>query len=70
MCVGVKVVTIYVEGRRRKEISKRRWMDGENVDLRAKGLSVEGTQNRAVWRQLVRNMDPEIEVHIEEVHAG
>ena len=48
-----------VEGRRRKGRSKQRWMDSVNVDLRGKGLSGGETQNRAVWRQLVR---PLIEV--------
>ena len=48
-----------VEGRRRKETSKRRWMDSVNVDLREKGMSGEDSKNRAVWRQFVR---PQIEV--------
>ena len=49
---------IDVKGRRRKWRSKRRWMDSVNVDLRENGLSREETQNRAAWRQLVRNIDP------------
>ena len=32
------------------------------MDLREKGLSGEEIQNRAVWRQLVRNIDSLIEV--------
>ena len=46
-----------MEGRRRKGRPKRRWMDRVNVDLRENGLSGEETHNRAVWRQLVRNID-------------
>ena len=33
-------------------------MNRVNVDLRGKGLSGEETQNRSVWRQLVRNIAP------------
>ena len=44
--------------RRRKGRPKRRWMDDVNVDLRKTGLSCEETHNRAVWRQLVRYIDP------------
>ena len=33
-------------------------MDSVNVDLREKGLPGEETQNHAVRRQLVRNVDP------------
>ena len=51
-----------VDGRRKEDRSKRRWMDSVNVDLREKGLSGEETQNRAVWRELFRNIDPHIEV--------
>ena len=47
-----------VEGRRRKGRPKQRWMDSVNVDLREKGLSGKETQNRVMWRQLVRNIDP------------
>ena len=53
-----------VKGRRRKGRRKLRWMDSGsvNIDLRDKGLSGKETQNQAVWRQLVRNIDPHIEV--------
>ena len=47
-----------VEGRRRKGRQKRRWMDSVNMDLREEGLLGEDTHNRAVWRQLVGNIDP------------
>ena len=33
-------------------------MDRVNVDLRRKGLSDEENQNLAVWRQIVRYIDP------------
>ena len=46
-----------VQGRRRNERPERRGMNSANVDLRENGLSGEDTQNRAVWRQLVRNID-------------
>ena len=59
-----------MEGRRRKGRLKRRWMDSVNVDLRVKGMSGEETQNRAVWRQLVRNIDPHIEVGKDVVNEG
>ena len=49
-----------VEGKRRKGRQKRRWMDSVRVDLREKGLSGEETHNRAEWRELVRNIDPEV----------
>ena len=42
---------------RRKWRQKCSWMEGTKVDLREKGLSGEGTQNRAVWRRLVNNID-------------
>ncbi len=47
-----------VEGRRIKGRPNQRWMESVNVDLREKGLSDEGTQNLAEWRQLVRYIDP------------
>ena len=43
---------------RRKGRPERRWMDSVDVGLREKGLSVEETQNRAVWRQFVRYIIP------------
>ena len=46
----------------RKGKPRRGWMVSVNVDLREKGLSGEETQNRAVWRQLVRYIDPPLEV--------
>ena len=52
--VRKRVMRIDVEGRRRKGRPKRKWVDSVNVDLREKGLSGEQTQNRTVWRQLVR----------------
>ena len=33
-------------------------MDSVNMDLREKEMSGEETQNRAAWRQLVRNISP------------
>ena len=55
---GKRVMMTGVEGRGRKGRLKQRWMDSVNVDLREKGLSGEETQNYAVWRQLVRYLDP------------
>ena len=37
---------------------KQRWMDSVNADLTEKWLSGEGTETRAMRRQLVRNSDP------------
>ena len=46
-------------GGEEKEMTTEPEMDRRvNVDLREKGLSGEKTRNRAVWRQLVRNIDP------------
>ena len=56
------VMRIDVEGRRRKGRPKRRWMDSVNVDWSEKRMSGEETQNRAVGRQLVRYIDPQIAV--------
>ena len=55
--VGKIVMMMDVE-RRRKGRPKPRWMDRVNVDLREKGLPSEETHNQAVWRQLVRNIEP------------
>ena len=60
--VGKRVMRIDVQGRRRKGRPKQRWIDSVNVDWRERRMSGEETQNRAVWRQLVRNIDPQIEV--------
>ena len=43
--IGTGVMRTDVEGRRRKGIPRRRWMDSVNVDLREKGLS-EGERHK------------------------
>ena len=60
---------IDVEGRRRKGRPKQRWMDSVNVNLREKGL-LEETQKRAMWMQLVRNIDSTVAHIIENGCSG
>ena len=55
--MGKRETRVDVGGKRRQGKPKQRCMDSVNVDLREKGLSGEETQNWAVWRQLVRNID-------------
>ena len=67
--VGGRLIRMHVD-ERRKGRPKRRWMDSVNVDLREKGLSGEETQNQAVSRQLVRNIDPRMAVQDAVVEEG
>ena len=55
-----RMTRVDMDGPEQKERKppKRRWMDSVNMDLMKKGMSGDETQNRAVWRQLVRYIDP------------
>ena len=47
-----------VPGKRRRVISKRRWLDNIKNDLSERELSGEDAQHRAMWRRLIRHIDP------------
>ena len=54
--VGKRVMRMDVEEKERKTEAE---VDGQcKCKLEGEGLSGKETQNRAVWRQLVRNIDP------------
>ena len=56
--IGKRVMSMNVDGRRRRERPCLRWTDCIRSDLRGKGLSEEEAQNRGQWKRSVRNADP------------
>ena len=53
-----RVMSMEVCGKRGRGRPRWRWLDGIKKDLKEKGLTEEETQDRALWRRLVRNVDP------------
>ncbi len=56
--VGKSVMRVEVPGKRRRGISKWRWLDSIRNDLSERELSGEDAQGRARWRRLTRHIDP------------
>ena len=59
--VGRRAMVMKVQGRRKREIPKRRWLDKVKDDIKEKGLSVDDVYDRATWRRIHR---PHIKVGI------
>ena len=49
--VGRRAMSMEVEGRRKRGRPRRRWMDCVSDDLKEKGLTVNDSRNRRVWRR-------------------
>ena len=49
-----------VQGRRKREIPKRRWLDKVKDDIKDKGLLADDLYDRATWRRMPRSsyIDP------------
>ena len=47
-----------VPGESRRGKPKRRWLDNTKNDLSDRELSGEDAQERAIWRRLIRHIDP------------
>ena len=43
---------IKVQGRRKRGIPKRRWLDKVKDDIKEKGLSADEVYDRATWRRM------------------
>ena len=56
--VGKRVMGMEVPGKRRRGISKRRWLDSIKKDWSEGELSEEEAQDRVKWRHLIRYIDP------------
>ena len=56
--IGKQVMSMQVEGQRRRGKPKFRWRDKLNEDLCSKGLTVEDARNGKRWKELARNGDP------------
>ena len=56
--VGMRVMEMEVQGRRRRGRPKLRWKDRVKEDLREGQLDEEQVMNRREWRRLVRRCDP------------
>ena len=56
--VGKRVMEMEVQGTRNRGRPKQRWMDSVKEDLREKELTGDEVHDRAMWRRLVRNVDP------------
>ena len=50
--VGRRVMEMKVQGRRKRGIPKRRWLDKAKDDIKEKGLSADEVCDRATWRRM------------------
>ena len=50
--VGRRAMVMKVQGRRKRGIPKRRWLDKVKDDIKEKGLSADDVYNRATWRRM------------------
>lgn len=53
-----RVMAMEVDGKRGRGRPRRKWMEGIKNDLREKGLTGDECQDKALWRRLIRNVDP------------
>ena len=56
--VGVRTMRMEVAGRRRRGRPRLRWRDRIRVDLEERQIDEEQTEDRNLWRRLVRTNDP------------
>ena len=56
--VGRMAMVMSVQGRRKRGIPNRRWLDKVKDDIKVKGLSAEGMYDRAAWRHMSSYIDP------------
>lgn len=57
--VAREVMTMEVEGTRRRGRPRIRWKDCIQNDMREKGLNRRSARNRNLWKRLIKNGDPE-----------
>ena len=55
--VGRRAMVMKVQGRRRRGIPKRRWLDKVKDDIKEKGLSADDVHDRATWRRMSSYID-------------
>ena len=56
--MGTRMMSLEVQGMRKRGRSKGRWKDKIREDVTEKGTRREQTQDRAVWGRLVKYIDP------------
>ena len=56
--VGRRAIEMEVQGRRKRGIPKRRWLDKVKDDIKEKGLSADEMYNQATWRHISSKIDP------------
>ena len=64
--IGRRVVLMEVAGKRRRGISKRRWLENIKNDLSERELSEEEAQDRVQWRRIIRHIVPTLTVYLTE----
>ena len=57
-CVGRRAMVMKVQGRRKRERPKRRWLDKVKDDIKEKGLSADDVYDRATWMRMSSYIDP------------
>ena len=62
--VGRRAVVMKVQGRRKRGIPKRRWLDKVKDAIKQKGMSADDVYDRATWRRMSSNIDPTKKVGI------
>ena len=56
--VGRRAMEMKVQGRRKRGIPKRRWLDKVKDDIKEKGLFADDVYDRATWRRTSSDIDP------------
>ena len=56
--VGRRAMVMKVQGRRKRGILKRRWLDKVKDDIKDTGLSADEVYDRATWRRMSSYIDP------------
>ena len=55
--IGRRGMEMRVQGRRKRGIPKRRWLDKVKDDIKEKGLSADDVYDRATWRRMSSYID-------------
>ena len=55
--IGRRTMGMEVQGRRKRGMPERRWLDRASDDIKEKGLSAGEVYDHATWRCILSNID-------------